>query len=220
MISQRAKVGTRLYVQALLNVEGQIKGQLDCDVTPICTTTYRNRLYPVFALKTTTFSETRRESRGKPLCDSHAVDVKVMRAIYVSDPHTRGWVLWCYHNKPNYELIEDFMRYAWEEFKRQHPVKQTGRGKMTPAQLNRVKSLLFLAAYEARHRARHNGAKLYDLEKIRQLGNFTQSSWKDRWRARWELCLKVYEQLDALALTHVHRLESRFYDEVYPEIQE
>ncbi|EBQ4100262.1 antiterminator [Salmonella enterica] len=124
------------------------------------------------------------------------------RAVLSLDEHQKAWLLWSYSENVRWENQVSITQWAWTEFK-----SSLGTKKVAGKTLDRLKSLIWLAAQDAK--AELAGRETYEYQQLAQLVGVTPKNWSETFTDRWMEMKRTFMRLDSSALLQVTRSRSQ-----------
>ncbi|MDU5684187.1 MAG: bacteriophage antitermination protein Q [Kluyvera cryocrescens] len=124
------------------------------------------------------------------------------RALMSLDGHQKAWLLWNYSENVRWDNQVEITQWAWLEFK-----SQIGKRKIAGKTLERLKSLIWLAAQDVK--AELAGRETYEYQQLAELVGVTPKNWSETFTDRWIEMKRTFIRLDSAALLQVTRSRSQ-----------
>ncbi len=124
------------------------------------------------------------------------------RAVLSLEEHQKAWLLWNYSENTQFEHQVSITQWAWAEFK-----GQLGAKKVAGKTINRLKTLIWLAAQDVKTELA--GKDVYEYQKLAELVGVAKSTWTETYLPHWLVMRNSFKRLDSSALISVTRSRSQ-----------
>lgn len=210
MLNRQGLEGTRTFLVSIVNVsQPETCHPFASDWVATDKDTHKRNVPGKLHRDPVHATPTRPRPTSRPLYLDQPGQTQIMNQINEQSDFTSAWVHFFYNATntiSDYHYLQSVIDHAWAKVKAALGIKTEGRGKMSIEQQKRIKALLLLACYDVKHRILCNQPRLYTSKQIKSLGNFTDSSWRDRWRERWNVCIDELLTMDTQAITRVNSI--------------
>ena len=125
------------------------------------------------------------------------------RAVLAQEGHGSAWLMWCYGDATQYAHQVEIVRWCWESFTAGLKEKRIA-GKT----LNRLRSLVWLAAQDVKRQLRGSGEGVYKAQQLADMAGVSRSTWSENYARHWLAMRQNFLMLDQHALTEVKKTRS------------
>lgn len=125
------------------------------------------------------------------------------RAVLAQEGHESAWLMWCYGDAMQYAHQVEIVRWGWEAF-------AAGlKGKRIAAKtLNRVRSLVWLAAQDVKRELRGGREGGYKAQQLADMSGVSRSTWSENYAPHWLAMRQHFLTLDQYVLAKVKKTRS------------